>query len=66
MLLTHQTSSARIYEWTFLHHSDPWQEHKSVHARLCSAQTQDFIHCDFPSHEHTRSRRRSADMYPSK
>jgi hypothetical protein len=38
------------YEWMFLHDSDPWQEHKSVHARFCSAQTQDFLHCDFPLH----------------
>jgi hypothetical protein len=66
MLLTHLTSSARVYEWTFLQDSDPWQEHKSGHARFCSAQTQDFLHCDFPLHEHTRSRRNSADMFPSK
>ena len=45
-------SSARVYEWTFLHDSDPWQEHKSVHARFCSAQTQDILYCDFPLHEH--------------
>jgi hypothetical protein len=32
-------SSARVYEWTFLHDSEPWQEHMSVHARFCSAQT---------------------------
>ena len=25
-----------------------------------------FLHCDFPLHEHTRSRRNSADMFPSK
>jgi hypothetical protein len=54
------------WEWTFLHDSNPWQEHMSVHARFCSAQTQDFPHCDFPLHEHTRSRRNSADMFPSK
>ena len=53
-------SSARVYEWTFLHDSDPWQEHMSVHARFCSTQTQDF------SDEHTISRRYSADMFPSK
>jgi hypothetical protein len=23
--------------------SDPWQEHKSVHAWFCPAQTQDFL-----------------------
>jgi hypothetical protein len=45
-------SSARVYEWTFLHDSDPWQEHMSVHARFCSAQTQEFSHCDFLLHEH--------------
>ena len=56
-------SSARVYEWTFLHDSDPWQEHMSVHARFCSAQTQDFSHCDFPLHEHTRSRRNSAECF---
>jgi hypothetical protein len=27
---------------------------------------QDFLHGDFPLHEHTRSRRNSADMFPSK
>jgi hypothetical protein len=25
-----------------------------------------FLHCDFTLHEHTRSRRNSADMFPSK
>jgi hypothetical protein len=44
-------SSARVYEWTFLHDSDPWQ---------------DFSHRDFALHEHTRSRRNSADKFPSK
>jgi hypothetical protein len=41
----HVSCLAKLYEWTFLHDSDPWQEHKSVHARFCSAQTQDFLHC---------------------
>ena len=36
---------AKRNEWTSLHVSDPWQEHKSVHARFCSAQTQTEKFC---------------------
>jgi hypothetical protein len=49
-----------------LHHSDSWQKHKSVHARISSKQAHGFLHGDFPLHEHTRSCKRSADTGPSK
>jgi hypothetical protein len=68
-LVTLPPSEAALRQYILrasLHDSDPWQEHKSVHARFFSTQTRDFLHCAFPLHEHTRSRRNSADMFPSK
>ena len=49
-----------------LHHSDPWQRHKSVHVRFSSKQTNDCLQCNFPSHEHTMYCKKSADTGPSK
>jgi hypothetical protein len=64
LITTFRSGASLTYSSWFLHDSDPWQKHKSVHARFCSAQTQDILPCDFPLHEHTRTRRDSADMFP--
>ena len=64
-LLFSYLSSLNVCVCACLHHSDPWQKHKSVNARFSSKQTHDVLHGDVPLHEYTRSCKVSADIGPS-
>jgi hypothetical protein len=59
-------SSLNVCVCACLHHSDNWQKYNSVHVRFSSKQTHDSLQCDIPSHEHTRSCKKPADIGPSK
>jgi hypothetical protein len=45
--------------------SDAWHEQSSVQDKLCSKHTQLLLHTDFPLHVHTKSWRKSEDIWPS-